>query len=57
MFEDEKYVYRDTFFIHFENGNLPTGQEVKSCIESLGEKYEFSNLRETDGKFESVTVL
>lgn len=56
LFEDENYVYRDTFFIHFEDENRPTGQEVKSCIESLGEKYEFSNLRETDGKFESVTI-
>ena len=57
LFEDEKYVYRDTFFIHFENENLPTGDEVKSCIEALGEKYEFNHLRETDGKFESVTIL
>jgi hypothetical protein len=56
LFEDENYVYRDTFFIHFEDGNRPTGEQVKSCIESLGEKYEFSGLREADGKFESVTI-
>ena len=56
LFEDENYIYRDTFFIHFESENRPTGAQVKSCIESLGEKYEFSNLRESDGKFESVTI-
>ncbi len=56
LFEDDKYEYRDTFFIHFKNDDRPTGSEVKACIESLGEKYEFSNLKETDGKFESVTI-
>jgi len=56
LFEDDSYVYRDTFFIHFENDDRPTGAQVRSCIESLGEKYEFSNLNETDGKFESITI-
>lgn len=56
LFEDENYIYRDTFFIHFENEHRPAGDAVKSCIESLGEKYEFSDLRETDGRFESVTI-
>ncbi|MFT5299615.1 MAG: hypothetical protein ACI87E_000081 [Mariniblastus sp.] len=56
LFEDDRYVYRDTFFIHFEKASRPTGAEVKSCIETLGEKYEFSKLRESDGKFESVTI-
>jgi hypothetical protein len=56
LFEDENYIYRDTFFIHFENEHRPTGDQVKSCIEALGEKYEFSSLCETDGKFESVTI-
>ncbi len=56
LFEDENYIYRDTFFIHFADDHRPTGAEVKSCIESLGEKYEFADLRESDGKFESVTI-
>lgn len=56
LFEDENYVYRDTFFIHFENEHRPSGDQIKACIESLGEKYEFNNLREDDGKFESVTI-
>ena len=56
LFEDETYVYRDTFFVHFQNQNRPTGGQVKAAIASLGDKYELSNLRENDGRFESLTI-
>ncbi|MFK7766954.1 MAG: hypothetical protein AB8B55_07005 [Mariniblastus sp.] len=56
LFEDENYVYRDTFFVHFQNKNRPTGKQVKDAIQSLGDKYEQSSLRENDGKFESLTI-
>ena len=56
LFEDENYIYRDTFFIHFNLENRPTGEKVKSCIEAIGERYEISGLREQDGRFESVTI-
>ena len=56
LFEDDTFVYRDTFFIHFEIEDRPTGAQVKSCIDALGDKYELSELRETDGQFESLTI-
>jgi hypothetical protein len=56
LFEDENYIYVDTFFVHFEQENRPTGAQVRSCIKGLGDKYETSGLRETGGKFESVTI-
>ena len=56
LFEDENYIYRDTFFIHFKLEHRPSGGQVKSCIETLGEKYEICGLREKDGDFESVTI-
>ena len=56
LFEDSRYEHRDTFFVHFQNENRPTGKEVKDSIEKLGDKYELSDLRENDGKFESLTI-
>jgi len=56
LFEDSSYDYRDTFFVHFEVENRPTGAAVKKAIESLGDKYEMLNLRESDELFESLTI-
>jgi hypothetical protein len=57
LFENDSYVYRDTFFILFENHNRPSGTTVKTVIEQIAENYELNNLREVDGKFESVTII
>lgn len=56
LFEDETYIYRDTFFIHFDVRHRPTRSGVEKCIKSLGEKYEISGLKESDGAFESITI-
>ncbi len=56
LFEDDNYVYRDTFFIYLKAEDCPTGEQVKKAIESLGDKYEIDGLKETDGKFDSITI-
>jgi len=56
LFEDSRFIYRDTFFVYFQNQHRPTAADVKAAIDSLGSKYDFENLKEADGKFESVTV-
>jgi hypothetical protein len=56
LFEDSRFNYRDTFFIFFQNQHRPTAAEVQAAIENLGSKYDFENLKEDDGKFDSVTV-
>lgn len=56
LFEDSRFIYRDTFFIYLQSQHRPTADEVKAVIDSLGSKYDFENLKEIDGKFESVTV-
>lgn len=56
LFEDENYTYRDTFFIHFDSASRPTGEAVQRCIAKIDDKYEIENLRENDGKFESITI-
>ena len=57
LFENDNYVYRDTFFVLFENHNRPGGTAVKTAIEQIAENYELQNLREVDGEFESVTII
>lgn len=56
LFEDTAYDYRDTFFVHFEIGDRPTATKVEEAIVSLGDKYELTNLKASEGQFESVTV-
>jgi hypothetical protein len=56
LFEDDNYVYRDTFFIYLKDEHRPTAQEVKECIEALGDKYETSSLKDDQGKFDSITI-
>ena len=56
LFEDSSYDHRDTFFIHFDIEDRPTGDQVRKAIASLGDKYEMSALRETDGLFESLCI-
>ena len=56
LFEDETYLYRDTFFVLFEAGNRPSGTAVRDCIATIDEKCLISDLKATDGAFDSVTV-
>ena len=48
--------YRDTFFVHFDIADRPSGDELKKAVESLGDKYELSNLKVNEGQFESITI-
>ncbi len=56
LFEDESYIYRDTFFVYLNAEDRPTIEAVASCFEKLGSKYDVENIREVDGRFGSVTV-
>jgi len=40
LFEDDMYVYRDTFFVLFERKNRPTTEQVWAALSSLGSRYE-----------------
>lgn len=40
LFEDDMYVYRDTFFVLFERKNRPTTEQVRTALSSLGNRYD-----------------
>lgn len=57
LFEDNRYLYRDTLFVLFPRENRPTLGRVQALLEKLGGKYELANPKETQGRFESATLF
>ena len=56
LFEDSRFIYRDTFFVFFQQQHRPTLKQMEAMLVGLGSKYEVSSPRESAGKFESITV-
>ena len=56
LFEDNSYIYRDTFFIYFDKTKRPSADKVQATLAGLGPGYETINLRESEGELESITV-
>lgn len=56
LFEDESYIYRDTFFVYLKGDDRPTTEAVADCFKKLGSKYDVGSIREVDGRFGSVTI-
>jgi hypothetical protein len=56
LFSNNKYQYRETYFVLFNSENCPTADEVQMVLGSLGPRYETVNLKETEDGFESMTV-
>ena len=57
LFEDDRYMYCDTFFVYLDASNRPSVDQVKTAITSGSEKYVLSDSRaEDDGSFKSITV-
>jgi len=56
LFEDSRYLYRDTLFVFFNQENRPDFSAVKALFENLGKKFELANVRHDGEKFESATL-
>lgn len=56
LFEDESYIYRDTFFVYLKDEDRPSAKAVADCFEKLGAKYDVGEIREVEGRFGSVTI-
>ncbi len=57
LFEDPRYVYRDTFFVLFQDENRPTADQVKRALGDLGNRYTISDCRLVAENLESITVV
>jgi len=57
LFEDNKYQYRDTFFVFFNSQNRPDIEKIESTLAELGTRYKTIQRKESDGAFESLTFV
>ncbi len=58
MFEDDRYRWRETYFVLFDRKHRPSTDRVKRALAALGDRYLMQNLSGNEqGEFESVTVL
>lgn len=56
LFSDNKYQYRETFFVLFKSDDCPSAEDLQMVLGSLGPRYETINVKEGDGGFEALTV-
>ncbi len=56
LFEDSRFIYRDTFFVYLQRQNRPDVEKVKAFLAEMGDKFETSGLKDNDGKLESMTI-
>ena len=57
LFEDNRYQYRDTFFIFFEGQHRPDIEKIEACLAELGPRYKTVQRKEQDGAFEALTFV
>jgi hypothetical protein len=56
LFEDGRFLYRDTLFVFFNQENRPGLSAVQSLFDGLGKKFELANVSNDGDKFESATL-
>lgn len=56
LFGDQRYQYRETYFILFDKSNLPTPDKIEAALAELGPKYETVETKMAGDGFESMTV-
>ena len=58
LFEDDRYRWRETYFIQFPAKNRPRLEKVCQALSTLGEGLELSGASaDAAGRFESITIL
>lgn len=58
LFENPDYEWRETYFVLFDQANLPSASEMHEVLQQLGSRIEVSNLIARDeGRFESLTLV
>lgn len=57
LFEDNRFEYRDTFFVFFRAEKRPSREDIEALIKKLGSRYQAKDLRDDEGKFDSVCIL
>lgn len=57
LFEDDRYAWRETYFVLFPESTRPTAKQVEAALRKVGDEIEISNLRaDQDGRLEMLTL-
>jgi hypothetical protein len=58
LFENDRYQWRETYFVFFDESARPSASQFERFLKELGPNYEVREVRtDDDGRFESATVL
>ncbi len=58
LFENDRYRWRETFFVMFDENRRPQAKEVRQAIEALDPRYEIQDMQAHEsGLFEAVTII
>ena len=58
LFEDNRYRWRETYFVQFPAGNRPSLDKMCQVLSMVSERLELTGqTADAEGRFESVTVL
>lgn len=57
LFEDNRFQWRETYFVLFERERRPQASELAAALQQLSSAYEIANLQADDqGAFDSLTL-
>jgi hypothetical protein len=57
LFEDDRYRWRETYFVLFRESNRPLAKAVEQTLKELGGRYEIAELKaDEQARFESLTL-
>ena len=57
LFENERYEWRETYFVFFDRARRPNWKQIQAALSKLHAHFEISSPRlDPDGEFESVTL-
>ncbi len=58
MFEDNRYRWRETYFVLFRSSDRPALGKVQQVLSTLNEQYELTNLRaDKQHRIDSLTLI
>jgi len=58
MFENDRYRWRETYFVLFRSGRRPTLETVQKTLSALSDRFTLANLSaDEDGQFDSLTLV
>jgi hypothetical protein len=58
LFENDRYRWRETYFVQFPAKNRPALEKVRQALSTLGDAIELTDAgADAAGQFESVTIL